>query len=45
MLKRARIFRPNLWPRFFLTEDWSFTLTRALGDRIRLREASISRYL
>lgn len=40
MLGRSRIFRPSLWARLFLSENWRLILSPSSRDRIRLRRAT-----
>lgn len=40
MLGRSRTFRPSLWARLFLSENWRLILSASSRDRIRLRRAT-----
>ncbi len=37
MIGRSRTYRPSLWARIFLSENWKLVLSAASSDRIRLK--------
>lgn len=37
LLQRARTYRPSLWARLFLSENWKLVLSASSTDRIRLK--------
>lgn len=37
MLGRSRIYRPSLWARLFLSENWKLVLSQASQDRVSLK--------
>ncbi|MFA7585108.1 MAG: hypothetical protein WCY11_02780 [Novosphingobium sp.] len=37
MIGRSRTYRPSLWARIFLSENWKLVLSASSSDRIQLK--------